>query len=103
MLIEIRGVIYESVKHAASVLGVSKYAIYSALRRGGMDSVGLGNTQSHPIDLDGLKFRSMGAAGIALGFNRSFVRYTLARGSSKAIKRLEDAIKLYKQEHNLNA
>jgi len=101
MLIKIRGVVYSSVSHAAESLGVGKDAVYSGLKRGSMDSVGLGNTQSQSISLDGLSFRSMGSASVALGFNRSFVRYAVQSGSQTAHKRLQDAIKRYKQEHGM--
>ena len=101
MLIKIRGVVYQSVSHAAESLGVGKDAVYSGLKRGCMDSVGWGNTQSQPIVLHGIKFRSMGSASAALGFNRSFVRYAMQSGSETANKRLEDAIKRYKQENGI--
>jgi hypothetical protein len=101
MLVKIRNITYESVRHAADSLGVTKDAVYSALQRGTMDSVGLGNTQCQPIDLDGLKFNSLGSASVALGFNRSFVRYVLQSGSLVAIERLKQAIKRYKQERGM--
>jgi len=97
MLIKIRGVTYPSVKAAAKAEGVSKYSIYSALNRGVMDSVGLGHTQSQPIDLGGISFRSMGAASVALGFNRSFVRWVMTSKSKTAMDRLQKAVYKYKQ------
>ena len=101
MLIKIRGVTYESVRHAADSLGVTRDAVYSALQRGSMDMVGLGDTQSRPINLDGVQFKSMGAASVALGFNRSFVRYVTGGGSQQSIDRLQDAIKRYKQDREM--
>ena len=97
MIIEIRGITYPSVNYASETLGISKDAIYSALKRGGMDSVGLGNTQRQPIDLHGLSFPSLGSASKALGFNRSFVRYAMSSKSPQANARLEQAINRYKQ------
>jgi hypothetical protein len=97
MIIEIRGITYSSVNYASETLGISKDAIYSALKRGSMDSVGLGNTQRQPIDLDGLSFPSLGSASKALGFNRSFLRYAMYSKSPQAKARLEQAINRYKQ------
>ena len=101
MIIEIRGVTYPSVNYASETLGISKDAIYSALKRGSMDTVGLGNTQRQQIDLDGLNFPSRGAASKALGFNRSFVRYALSTNSAVAKARLEQAINRYKQNKEM--
>ena len=101
MLIKIRNVTYDSVRHAADSLGVTKDAVYSALQRGSMEMVGLGDNQSAPINLNGLQFASMSAASVALGFNRSFVRYVTGGGSQKSIERLQAAIKRYKQDHGV--
>ena len=80
MLINVRGVIYQSVRHAAESLGVSKDAVYSALARGSTDKLGLGNTQRKPTELFGSKFRSLGDAGRALGLRRSFSLLQLSYG-----------------------
>jgi hypothetical protein len=101
MIIEIRGITYPSVRNASETLGIAMDAIYSALKRGSMDAVGLGNTQRQPINLDGLNFPSLGAASKALGFNRSFVRYAIATNSAVAKARLEQAINRYKQNKEM--
>ena len=97
MLIKIRGVTYISVRAAAASLGVTKDAIYSALNRGVIDLVGLGHTQSQPIDLGGISFPSMSAASVALGFNRSFVRWVMTSKSKTAMNRLHRAVHKYKE------
>jgi len=98
MLVEVRGTIYESIKHAASSLGVTKDAIYSALNRGSIDKVGLGTTQRKPIVINGVSFRSMSQASIKLGFTRSFIGWAISSGSLSAAMRIEEAINRYKQE-----
>lgn len=101
MIVEIRKVIYPSVKVASETLGVSKYSIYSALDRGVIDLVGLGHTQSQPIDLGGISFRSMSAASVALGFNRSFVRWAMTGKSKTAMDRLQKAVHRYKERNGM--
>ena len=98
MRVEIRGKTYDSVKHASACLGVSKFSIYAALNRGTVDRVGLTPAERKFIDLDGVLFGSMSDASVALGFNRSFVRYAIVSGSQKAKQRLEQAINHYKQQ-----
>lgn len=101
MLVKIRDKTYESVKHAASALGVSKFSIYAALNRGTVDRVGLAPTQRKPIVLNGLSFRSLGDASIQLGFNRSFIRWSMMSGSQKSAERLNRAIAQYKQDRGM--
>lgn len=101
MLVKIRDKTYESVKHAASALGVSKFSIYAALNRGTVDRVGLAPTQRKPIVLNGLSFRSLGDASVQLGFNRSFIRWSMISGSQKSAKRLAQAIAQYKQDRGM--
>ena len=101
MLVKIRGVTYESVRHAASALSVSKFSIYAALNRGTIDRVGLAPTQRKPVVLEGLSFKSLGDASIQLGFNRSFIRWSMISGSHKTAERLARAIAQYKQDRGL--
>jgi hypothetical protein len=98
MRVEIRGVIYQSVRHASEVLGVSIAAIYSALRRGAMDSVGLGNTQRKPIDLFGASFASLSDASRALGFRRGYIQKVLATNSHIGMERIRVAVYLHNQK-----
>ena len=101
MLVKIRNITYESVRHAAGALGVSKFSIYAALNRGTIDRVGLAPTQRKPIVLNGLSFRSLGDASVQRGFNRSFTRWSMMSGSHKAAKRLAQAIVQYKQDRGM--
>ena len=101
MLVKIRDKTYESVRHAANAFGVSKFAIYAALNRGTIDRVGLAPTQRKPIVLNGLSFRSLGDASVQLGFNRSFIRWSMISGSQKSAERLNRAIAQYKQDRGM--
>ena len=98
MLINVRGVIYQSVRHAAESLGVTIAAVYSALRRGTIDSVGLGNTQRKPTELFGSKFRSLGDAGRALGLRRGYIQKVLATNSAVGMERIRAAVYVYQQK-----
>ena len=98
MLIKVRGVIYQSVRHAAESLGVTIAAVYSALRRGTMDSVGLGNTQRKPTELFGLKFASLSDACRVLGFRRGYIQKVIATNSHIGMERIRVAVYIYKQK-----
>jgi hypothetical protein len=98
MIVEIRKVRYNSVRHAAAVLGVTIAAVYSALRRGTMDSVGLGNTQRKPTELFGLKFASLSDACRALGFQRGYIQKVIATNSHIGMERIRVAVYIYKQK-----
>lgn len=100
MLIKVRGVTYPSVKAAAEALGVKTSAVYSALNRGNIETLGLGKSQPRPVDLDGdgLSFKSIRSASLALGFGRTYLSKVLTRESAHGLKRIEEAVKRYKQE-----
>ena len=100
MLVDVRGVIYPSVKAASEALGVSIEAVYSALSRGSMDKLGLGNTRKKAVEIEGLHFSSMCEASLALGFSRSYLRTALTSGSERVKDRVYRAARKYKR--NLN-
>jgi hypothetical protein len=100
MLVGVRGVIYPSTRAAAEALGVSIEAVYSALSRGSMDKLGLGNTRKKAVEIEGLHFSSMCAASRALGFSRSYLRTALISGSDQVKERVRIAVEKYKT--NLN-
>jgi DNA-directed RNA polymerase specialized sigma24 family protein len=100
MLIKVRGITYPSVKAASEALGVSIEAVYSALSRGSMDKLGLGNTRKKAVEIEGLHFSSMCEASLALGFSRSYLRTALTSGSERVKDRVYRAARKYKR--NLN-
>jgi hypothetical protein len=95
MKIKVRGVTYNSVKEASKALGVTIDGVYSALERGGLESLGLGQTKPKPVTLQGISFRSMTAASIALGLGRSYLREVILYGGPKARERVEFAAMRY--------
>lgn len=95
MKIKIRGVEYNSVKEAATAVGVSYHSVYTALDRGRLEVLGLGKTQPKPVTLEGIEFRSMTSASTALGFNRSYLREVMRRGGPKAQERVAVAARRY--------
>ena len=100
MLIRIRGVTYPSVKAAAEALGVTVYAIYSALTRGNIDTVGLGTSRPQPVTLDGITFPSIRAASLALGFTRTYLGKVLSKGRNKSYAKVMAALAAYKEKRN---
>lgn len=97
MLVRIRGVTYPSVKAASEALGVTVGAIYSALNRGNIDTVGLGKSKKEPIYLFGVSFPSMAAAALALNFKRTYISTVLRKASVQGYKRIEAAVQAYKE------
>jgi len=98
MLIKIRGVTYPSAKAAAEALGVKVSAVYSALNRGNIDTVGEGKSQPQPVELDGIAFPSIRSASIALGFGRTYLGKVLSKGGDKAYANLLAALTAYKEK-----
>ena len=97
MLVKIRGVTYESVRHAASALSVSKFSIYAALNRGTIDRVGLAPTQRKPVVLEGLSFSSIASAARAVGLSEKYVAKSIATDSPTGMRRVRAAALVYKQ------
>jgi hypothetical protein len=85
------------VKVAAEALGVTINAIYSALNRGNIDTVGLGKSQPQSVELDGLSFPSIRAASLALGFSRTYLGKVLHRETIFTRKKVADAVAAYKE------
>jgi len=96
MKIKVRGVTYNSVKEAAAALNVTIDGVYGALDRGALELLGLGKTKPHPVTLEGIQFRSMTAASIALGFNRSYLREVMRSGGPLARERVAFAALRFK-------
>ncbi|CAB4126176.1 hypothetical protein UFOVP68_38 [uncultured Caudovirales phage] len=103
MKILVRGVTYGSVREAAEALGMSIHGIYSGLDRGSPDMLGLGKTKAKPVTLEGITFRSMTAASIALGFPPRYLREALLRGSTNARERVAFAAKRYAAKLEMDA
>lgn len=101
MITKIRGVTYPSVKAASEALGVTVNAIYSALNRGNINTVGLGKSQPRHVDLDGdgLSFKSIRSASLALGFGRTYLSKVLTRESAHGLKKVADAVAAYKEKN----
>lgn len=102
MKIQVRGVTYESVKEAASALNVSYHSVYTALDRGALEMLGLGKTQPKQVTFEGITFRSMTLASVALGFNRSYLRWALSKGGDKARERVAFAMSRYKARQEMD-
>jgi hypothetical protein len=97
MIIKVRGVTYPSVKQAALSLDVSEAAVYSALWRGKMELLGLGNTKRKPVEVEGLSFPSIASAARALGLSEKYVRKVISTDSPTGMKRFRAAAVAYKQ------
>ena len=100
MLIKVRGVNYPSVRQAAQSLKVTEAAVYSALFRGSMDLLGLGNTKRKPVEVEGLSFPSIAAAARALGLREKYVRKVILTDSIAGMKRFRAAAVAYKEKMN---
>lgn len=96
MKIQVRGVTYESVKEAAAALNVSYHSVYTALDRGALEMLGLGKTKAKPVTLEGITFRSMTAASLALGLNRTYLQWAFKSGGAASRERVAFAAIRYK-------
>jgi DNA-directed RNA polymerase specialized sigma24 family protein len=98
MITKVRGVTYASVRHTAQSLDVSEAAVYSALFRGRMELLGLGNTKRKPVTVEGLSFRSIAEAARALGLSEKYVAKVIATDSIVGMKRFRAAALAYKEK-----
>jgi hypothetical protein len=93
MRVEVRGVIYGSVKECADALGVSIKTVYSALDRGSIDNVGSGVYRGGrarcPVEICGHRWPSYSACARDLGETPAMVRHAITKGSIKGRARLE--------------
>lgn len=99
MTVLIRGILYPSVKAAAHALGVTINAIYSALARGNIDTVGTGKSQPQPVDLDGITFSSIRSASLALGFKRTYLTKALTSSNDRVRNKIAAALAAYKEKN----
>lgn len=105
MPVKIRGTLYPSVSDAAQAIGCSPMAIYTALSRGRLDTVGFGmgwrprekcnGAQGKQITLGGVTFPSMRAASLALGFREAYVAEAMQYGSPAVKARLSMVARRY--------
>lgn len=95
MRVKVRGITYETVKEAADALGLTIHGVYSGLERGATEMLGLGHTKAKPVTLEGVAFRSMTAASIALGYPPRYLREVLLHGGPKARARVAIAAQNY--------
>ena len=98
MRVQVRGVIYESVREASQDLGMAGTSIYGAIYRGKADLVGLGKTSPKKTVIAGVEFRSLSAASKALGFNRRFLQDTLRSGSKQRRALVDAAIAIFTEQ-----
>lgn len=92
MRVLIRGIVYNTVKEAATALNISHMGIYSAISKGKVDQLGLGKTKPKPVEIGTVTFPSMSAASRALGLDRSFLCQLKSSKSERARDRLRRAI-----------
>jgi len=97
MLIRVRGVTYPNVRQAAQSLKVTEAAVYSALFRGNIELLGLGNTKRKPVEVEGLSFPSIAAAARALGLSEKYLRKVILTDSIAGMRRFRAAAVAYKQ------
>jgi len=107
MRVTIRGVTYDTVRHAAEALGVSPSHVYNKVASGAQDSIGVGvgrwrkprhRFDGNKIVLYGVEFPSMTAASLALGFKRHYVRGALRRKGEVSMTRIREAVAIYERK-----
>lgn len=101
MPVRIRGVVYPDARTAAAALGVTPTAVWAALAAGNPDRVGLPNPppnwRARPFTVGGLRFASMRAAALALGFSDpGYVARAMKRNSRRGRERILAAAMAYR-------
>ncbi len=100
MRVEVRGIVYESVEECARRLGVEKITVYTALKRGRTECLGLGPGRSRrtrvvyggkgggrarPVKYGDLEFESMRAFAEWLGIDRKHLSLLYSRGQGDRV------------------
>lgn len=100
MRVEVRGVVYESVEECAAALGVAKITVYTALKRGRTECLGLGAGRSRatrvayggagggrvrPVKYGNLEFPSMRAFAEWLGIDKKHLSLLYSRGQGDRV------------------
>jgi len=80
----IRGVEYKSQSAASLALNVSTSAISQSIKRGKVDTIGLG-TLLKPIIIRGVQYASYSAAALALNVSREAISQAVKRGRQDTI------------------
>jgi len=85
MPIQIRGVHYDSARHAAEALGVSRRTVLGAVSRGRQDFCGLGVGKPMRVTIRGVTYASVKEAAQAIGVAPSTAACGLSRGDPDRI------------------
>lgn len=97
MRIRIRGVDYQDARHAARALGVTVGAVYQALSCDRLDRLGLprgGRTRAKSFELFGMRWPSLSAASVDLGFCSSYISLAQRRHSTAMLENIRTAAML---------
>ena len=85
--VEIRGEVYGTKRLAALSVGVAPCTITNAIKRGALETVGLGTGQTvkFPVVIRGVEYPSVTDAANALGVHPSTVSHALAEGKQDRV------------------
>lgn len=98
MQVEVRGVVYPTVRAAAEAFGIGTNTIYQLLEKGRADMIGMGRARPNnggyrckPFTIAGVTYRSQQDASVAIGRNKDYVSWAIRKGSEDAVKQMHRA------------
>lgn len=105
MRVKIKGVIYETVEHAAKAFNIKPRQIQRALNEGREDRLrpkrnGSKQGTPEPFTIEGLTFPNQKAANDALGFGYNYVTQAINRNSAFSLAKVAEAARRYKEERH---
>lgn len=116
MRVRVRSQIFESAMECANHFGITKGAVYNAIRNGRADTIGIGQGKtigkrktmrgSHPkpFTSEGVCFRTRGEASLAFGKRRGYVSQVMRLGGKQSHENLRQLTLWYinKEESRFN-
>lgn len=100
MRVNVRGVIYESVRECAAALGVKPAAVYKAMQRGTLDNLGQPPNAPKPITIGGVSFPSIAALARYIGKDTSHTRRALQAGGPRALRNIAERVRNARKDRN---
>ncbi len=97
MKVNVRGVIYGSVREAASANGVSEQAVYKMLQRGVPERIGMPVKCKRPVTIGGVSFDSISALARYIGKDAAHTGRALKAGPL-ALRNLADRVRAATEE-----
>lgn len=98
MQVEVRGVVYPTVRAASEAFGIGTNTIYQLLEKGRADMIGTGHARPNnggyrckPFTIAGVTYPSQQEASEAIGRNKAYVSWVMRAGSKEVVEKMHRA------------